>query len=154
MDIVSSTVRSRMMSGIRGKNTRPELLIRRILFAAGYRFRLHRKDLPGTPDIVLSKYRAVIFIHGCFWHMHDGCRFAKIPSSRKQFWRKKLAGNRERDRRSIDELMAAGWRVLVVWECMTRSETSCNALPRRLDSWLQGRRRFAELPAHIRKSIG
>jgi len=154
MDIVSPTVRSRMMSGIRGKNTRPELLIRRILFAAGYRFRLHRKDLPGTPDIVLSKYRAVIFIHGCFWHMHDGCRFAKIPSSRKQFWRRKLAGNRERDRRSIDELMAAGWRVLVVWECMTRSETSCNALSQRLDSWLQGRRQFAELPAPIRKSRG
>ena len=152
MDIVSPIVRSRMMSGIKGKNTRPELLIRKILFSAGYRFRLHRRDLPGVPDMVLPKYQAVIFVHGCFWHMHEGCRFAKLPSSSKQFWHLKLSGNRERDCRNVDRLMKAGWRVLVVWECMTRSESSCKTLPRRLESWLKGHRRFAELPARLPKA--
>ncbi len=154
MDVVSPTVRSRMMSGIRGKNTRPELLIRKILFAAGFRFRLHRRDLPGMPDIVLPKYRAAIFVHGCFWHMHEGCRYAKLPSSNERFWQKKLAGNRKRDRKNIGLLMDAGWRVLVVWECMTRVERLCESLPGKLASWLHGRSRFAHLPASPPKADG
>lgn len=143
-----------MMSGIRGKNTRPELLVRKILFAAGFRFRLHRRDLPGMPDIVLPKYRAAILVHGCFWHMHEGCRYAKLPSSNVRFWRKKLARNRERDQKNIDLLMDAGWRVLVVWECMTRVERLCEALPGKLESWLHGRSRLAKLPASPPKADG
>lgn len=154
MDVVSPTVRSQMMSGIRGKNTRPELLVRKILFATGFRFRLHRRDLPGMPDIVLPKYRAAIFVHGCFWHMHEGCRYAKVPSSNKEFWRNKLASNRERDRTSIDQLTDAGWRVLVVWECMTRGDRRWETLPGKLASWLQGRSRFAQLPASPPRAHG
>lgn len=143
-----------MMSGIRGKDTRPELLIRRILFASGFRFRLHRRDLPGMPDIVLPKYRAAIFVHGCFWHMHEGCRYAKLPSSNEQFWHEKLGSNRERDRKNINLLMEAGWRVLVVWECMTRVEAPYEELPGQLASWLLGCSRFAQLPAKTPRSDG
>lgn len=97
-DVVSPEVRSRMMAGIKGKNTRPELQIRRLLFAAGYRFRLHRRDLPGTPDIVMPGKRIAIFVHGCFWHGHQGCKLAKIPSTRTDFWTTKIQANSLRDR--------------------------------------------------------
>ncbi len=147
MDIVSPTVRSSMMSGIRGKNTRPELLIRKILFSSGHRFRLHRRDLPGVPDIVLPKYHVAIFVHGCFWHMHEGCRLARIPSSNHQFWALKLAGNHDRDQKNIRNLLKAGWRVLVVWECMTRNASLRENLPQWLVAWLNGLSRFAEIPA-------
>ncbi len=120
MDIVDAATRSRMMSGIRGKNTKPELTIRRLLHAAGFRFRLQRKDLPGKPDIVLPKYKVVILVHGCFWHMHDGCHYYRLPTTRTEFWKNKLGGNRLRDSRNIALLNEAGWRVLVVWECAVR----------------------------------
>lgn len=145
-DVVSPAVRSRMMSGIRGKHTRPEMLVRRCLFSAGFRYRLHRKDLPGAPDIVLPKYRAAIFVHGCFWHMHGGCRFAKLPSSNKRFWQQKLAGNRDRDRMNVTLLIQSGWRVLVVWECVTRDGPMVESLPDILASWLHGDSQFSELP--------
>lgn len=147
-DIVTPEKRSKMMAGIRGKNTRPELLVRQLLFSAGYRFKLHRRDLPGIPDIVLPRYRVAILVHGCFWHVHAGCRYAKLPSSNREFWQSKLQGNRERDQRNIRLLMEAGWRVLVVWECNTRVELLSANLAKSLTSWLKGRQRFAELPRH------
>ena len=119
VDIVDKATRSRMMAGIGGKNTRPEMVVRKHLFAAGFRYRLHRRDLPGRPDIVLPKHKTVIFVHGCFWHRHAGCRFAATPATNAQFWQEKLDGNVERDRRATRALLAAGWRVLRVWECRT-----------------------------------
>jgi len=105
-----------MMSGIRGKNTRPELLIRKALHARGFRYRLHCKDLPGNPDLCLPKYRAVIFVHGCFWHGH-GCHLFKWPKTRPEFWRQKIERNCEVDEKARERLLSAGWRVAVIWEC-------------------------------------
>jgi DNA mismatch endonuclease (patch repair protein) len=114
-DVVDPATRSRMMSGIRGKNTRPELLIRKALHARGFRYRLHC-DLPGKPDICLPKHRAVIFVHGCFWHGH-GCHLFKWPTTRPEFWREKIGRNCEVDRAAEERLIDLGWRVAVVWEC-------------------------------------
>lgn len=121
-DIVSSQKRSQMMSGIKGRNTQPELLVRSWLHQQGFRFRLHRKDLPGTPDVVLPKYRVAIFVHGCFWHRHKGCRYATSPATRPEFWAKKFAANVDRDIKQRTTLMAAGWRVLTIWECGLRQK--------------------------------
>lgn len=118
-DVVSKEVRSRMMSGIRGKDTKPEVALRRALHARGFRFRLHRKDLPGRPDIVLAKHQAVIQVQGCFWHGHD-CRFFRYPATNPEFWAEKIAQNRARDIRTNDALKASGWRVITVWECAMR----------------------------------
>lgn len=120
-DIVSPDVRSRMMSGIRGKNTKPELLLRRALHARGFRYRLHRKDLSGKPDLVFRKWRAVLFVHGCFWHGHD-CGLYKVPGTRPEFWREKIESNRVRDGRAEARLRETGWRVGVVWECALRGK--------------------------------
>lgn len=106
-----------MMSGIRGKDTVPELAVRRFLHALGYRFRLHRKGLPGSPDLILTRHRVVIFVHGCFWHRHPGCFYATSPATRKEFWHNKLTRNAQRDEEQQLLLAAQGWRVLVVWEC-------------------------------------
>ena len=115
-----SSVRSRNMAAIRGKNTAPELAVRRILHAMGLRFRLHRKDLPGRPDIVLPKHRTVVFVHGWFWHRHEGCRYTTAPKTRQEFWQSKFAANVERDSRNGTDLQQLGWRVIVVWECELR----------------------------------
>lgn len=115
-DVVDAETRSRMMSGIRGKNTKPEILIRSLLHKDGYRFRLHDKALPGKPDIVLKRYGAVIFVHGCFWHRHL-CHLFKWPKSRAEFWKEKLNGNHKRDQENIRSLTSLGWRVCVVWDC-------------------------------------
>ncbi|MFZ5562349.1 MAG: very short patch repair endonuclease [Pseudomonadota bacterium] len=147
MDIVSKDVRSRMMAGIRAKNTRPELTVRRLLHAAGVRYRLHRKDLPGAPDIVLPKYQAVIFVHGCFWHQHQGCALAKMPASNRAFWETKLLGNRERDRASIDRLRAQGWRVLTVWECATRDASTHCQLQTAIVEWIKSARPILDIGA-------
>lgn len=120
MDIVDPQTRSRMMAGIRGSDTRPERILRSGLHALGFRFRLHRRDLPGRPDIVLPRFRAAIFVHGCFWHRHPGCRYTTTPATRPDFWRTKFVQNVERDRRNRDDLLTAGWRVAVVWECALR----------------------------------
>lgn len=109
------------MSGIRGKDTRPEIIVRQALHRAGFRFRLHRKDLPGKPDIVLPKYHTVIFVHGCFWHGH-GCRYFKVPKTRTDFWLDKIMANAKRDRLQEDALRSAGWRVFTVWECDIRDK--------------------------------
>lgn len=121
-DIVTAQVRSRMMSGIRGTNTTPELLVRRGLHALGFRFRLHDRLLPGKPDIVLPRYKAVIFVHGCFWHGHD-CHLFKWPSTRPEFWQAKIARNRAVDERTEAALAEAGWRRAVVWECALKGKT-------------------------------
>jgi DNA mismatch endonuclease, patch repair protein len=115
-DVLSSEQRRLNMSRIRGRDTRPELLLRRGLHAAGLRFRLHRRDLPGTPDLVFARSRAVILVHGCFWHGHS-CPLFRLPSTRPGFWADKIAGNRERDARVSSELTEMRWRVLVLWEC-------------------------------------
>ncbi|MGU7783306.1 very short patch repair endonuclease [Burkholderia sp. PU8-34] len=146
-DVVDPAKRSQMMSGIRGRHTKPELVVRRMLHAAGFRYRLHRRDLPGTPDLVLPKHRAVVMVHGCFWHVHEGCRFATIPASNSEFWREKLARNRERDRRQLEALQSLGWRVLVVWECSTRTGELRDRLEPELIRWLNGNEEFGELPA-------
>lgn len=116
-DIVSPATRSRMMSGIRCKDTLPEIIVRKWLYSRGYRFRLHRKDLPGTPDIVLPKYHAAIFVHGCFWHQHPGCRYAAVPASRTAWWMEKFRQNRERDTHVAKRLEDMSWNVLIIWEC-------------------------------------
>lgn len=121
MDTVEKTVRSRMMSGIRGKDTKPELAVRRYLHVSGFRFRLHQRALPGCPDLVLPKWSAVVFVHGCFWHGHKGCRYFRVPKTRTEFWLSKILDNAERDVRVENELRTLGWRVFVVWECALRS---------------------------------
>lgn len=108
------------MSGIRGRDTRPELVVRKLAHALGYRFRLHRRDLPGSPDLVFPGRRKVIFVHGCFWHRHPGCRFAYHPKSRVEFWRAKFEQNISRDGRALTELEKLGWEAMIVWECETR----------------------------------
>lgn len=112
--------RSAQMARVKGRDTKPEMRLRRRLHAAGLRYRLHAGELPGRPDIVFRKARLAIFVHGCFWHRHPGCHHARMPKSRLDFWGPKLAGNAERDRRHERELRAAGWTVLTVWECETR----------------------------------
>lgn len=127
-DIVDPATRSRIMASIRGKNTKPELLVRRGLHRLGLRFRLHDRHLPGRPDLVFPKYRTVLFVHGCFWHRHDSCRLAYSPSSNRQSWKKKFETNVERDRMQIMLLQQAGWRVLVIWECALRVNDFSNLL--------------------------
>jgi len=119
VDIVDSATRSRMMSGIRGRDTKPEKLIRSLLHAKGFRFRINRKDLPGRPDIVFPGRKAVIFVHGCFWHGHD-CPLFRLPGTRTEFWAAKIGKNRENDARVTQALLDAGWRVGIVWECALR----------------------------------
>lgn len=122
MDIVDSATRSRMMSAIRGKDTKPELIVRRFLHRSGLRFRLHVRSLPGRPDIVLPKHRTVVNVHGCFWHQHPGCRYAYRPKSREMFWSAKLDRNRARDTETSAQLRSLGWSVHTVWECEVGDE--------------------------------
>ena len=144
-DIVTPADRSRMMSGIKAKNSQPEMMVRRLLFAAGYRFRLHRCDLPGTPDIVMHCRKISIFVHGCFWHCHEGCRYAKMPSTRPDFWKAKLRANVDRDRQSIEKLNLMGWRVLCVWECATRSAKTASSLQDSLRGWIDSDAQLGEI---------
>lgn len=127
MDRVSKIKRSEMMSGIRSKDTAPEIAVRRIAHGMGLRFRLHRRDLPGSPDIVFPRYRVALFVHGCFWHRHPGCRLAATPKTRADFWCAKFGRNVERDRRASEDLVRLGWRVAVVWECEVRDTEAVRA---------------------------
>ena len=108
------------MQKVKQRNTKPEIVVRRAAHALGYRFRLHRRDLPGSPDIVLPRHKVAVFVHGCFWHRHPGCRYASTPKANAEFWLNKFSHNVERDARKERELRALGWRVLVIWECETR----------------------------------
>lgn len=121
-DVVDKKTRSRMMANIQGRNTKPELTVRKHLHAAGFRYRLHVNDLPGKPDIVLPRYRTVIFVHGCFWHQHEGCKYAANPKSNKDFWLKKLSSNVSRDKDVINILNKNGWKTIVIWECEAKPE--------------------------------
>ena len=136
-DVVSPAVRSRMMAGIQGKNTRPELLLRRALHRKGFRYRIHVSGLPGKPDMVFPGKKAVILIHGCFWHGHD-CHLFKWPSSRIEFWRTKIGQNKERDKRAVEQLTEAGWRILTVWECALkgRERRAQDTLIDTVEQWL------------------
>lgn len=120
------------MARVRNRNTEPEMVVRRLLHRMGFRFRLHRTDLPGTPDIVLPKYGAVILVHGCFWHRHPGCPRASMPATNSDFWREKFRVNVERDRTNLNKLTEIGWRVFVVWECETRDRTKLESRLRNL----------------------
>ena len=124
MDTLSRVERSKRMALVRGKDTKPELLVRKIVRSCGYRFRLNVSNLPGKPDIVFPNRRKAIFVHGCFWHRHPGCDLARLPKSRRQFWVPKLQGNRRRDVRNIEQLRREKWKVCVVWECQLRKITS------------------------------
>ncbi|HYO82416.1 MAG TPA: very short patch repair endonuclease [Bryobacteraceae bacterium] len=131
-DVLTPEQRSRNMAAIRSRNTRPEIIVRSALHAMGFRFRLHRSDLPGKPDLVLPRYGTAIFVHGCFWHMHN-CRYGRPrPSTNSQFWEEKRKGNVARDRRNVFELKHAGWRVFTIWECETRDP---DLLRNRLLAW-------------------
>ncbi len=149
-DIVDSATRSRMMRGIKGKDTKPELRLRRALHAGGFRYRVHVRDLPGKPDIVLSRYRAVIFVNGCFWHGHD-CPLFRLPATRTAFWRDKIDGNRARDARAARELLAAAWRVLTVWECAFRGKGAVGFedTVSRTIAWLRGSERETEIRGSV-----
>ena len=147
-DVHTVEQRSRNMAAIRGKDTKPEIQIRRGLFARGYRYRLHCSDLPGKPDLVLPKYRAAIQVQGCFWHKHD-CRYFKWPATRTKFWRQKIEGTVVRDQRALYQLKIDGWRALVIWECALKNASSgeIDGLLDQVEQWLNGQSEYLELPS-------
>ena len=144
-DVVTSEKRSQMMAGIRSKNTKPELIIRKKLFAAGFRYRLHEK-LPGRPDIVLRKYNAVIFINGCFWHGHK-CSLFVLPKTRTEFWKNKIAGNSNNDLKCTGKLLELGWRIATIWECSLKGKDKWNIddLVKILTRWIESDIKVLEL---------
>jgi DNA mismatch endonuclease (patch repair protein) len=121
------------MSQIKGKNTKPEMLVRKYLHANGFRYKLHDKNMPGRPDLVLPKYNTVIFIHGCFWHAHQGCRYFVIPKTRSEWWKNKIYGNRKRDKENLKRLKEEGWNVIQVWECELKSANISSTLAKLAD---------------------
>lgn len=145
-DVVDVATRSRMMAGIKGKNTKPELQLRKALHRRGFRFRIHSSKVPGKPDLVLPAFGAAIFVNGCFWHGHD-CKFFRLPASRTEFWRKKITRNRKRDRVVRDLIKANGWRRLVVWECALRGRGSGapDHVGQKVAQWLRSKRREGEI---------
>ncbi|MBK8208690.1 MAG: DNA mismatch endonuclease Vsr [Rhodospirillales bacterium] len=134
---MSAEARSRLMARIGGRNTKPEVILRKALFRLGFRYRLHPRDIPGRPDMVFPRWRAVVFVHGCFWHGHD-CHLFKWPKGNAVFWRAKISGNVERDRRTLDALTAQGWRVLTVWECALRGRgrLPVESIAQTVSNWL------------------
>jgi len=146
VDIVTPAVRSRMMSAVKGRNTKPELVVRKRLFARGLRYSLHARSLPGKPDLLFRRYKAVVFIHGCFWHGHD-CHLFRWPKSNSAFWRKKIHRNQTVDARTVEELRVLGWRTMIVWECAVRgvSEKHLDGVADRVKRWIQGNRRSGEI---------
>ena len=145
-DVVDRATRRRMMSGIRGKNTGPEMIVRRGLHARGFRYRLHDGGLPGKPDLVFVRYNAAMFVNGCFWHGH-GCHLFKWPSSRARFWRQKISANRKRDAETLLALRKAGWRVAIVWECALkgRLRRSASQVVEDAGEWLRSGGEFREI---------
>ena len=144
-DIVDQQTRSRIMSGIRGKDTKPELALRKALHARGFRFRLHSANVYGRPDLVLPKYRAVVFVHGCFWHRHVGCRYTTTPSTREDFWRAKFEANVARDEAVREKLLDDVWRVATVWECALRKSDQVNVSADLVSAWLRSKERLLQV---------
>lgn len=146
-DVHDKQARSRNMTAIKAQNTKPELWLRKRLHAAGFRYRLNAKELPGKPDLVFPKYKAVIFVHGCFWHAHE-CHLFKLPATKTDFWKTKLYGNKDRDLRQIEQLEGMGWRVLTVWECAIKSKTRIpeNELLNSICSWLKKKSTSQSIP--------
>ncbi|WP_223877940.1 very short patch repair endonuclease [Luteimonas sp. MC1825] len=142
---MSADKRSLLMARIRSKDTAPELQVRKLLWRDGFRYRLHTKGLPGKPDLVLPKWNAVVFVHGCFWHHHSGCSFFRLPKTRAAFWKEKLCRNKERDHASMAALLAANWRVAVVWECAVREDAG--AVAQKLAAWIRQETKCIELEA-------
>jgi DNA mismatch endonuclease, patch repair protein len=140
-DVFSPEKRSQIMSRISGKETGPEIVVRRYLFAEGFRFRKNDLRLPGKPDIVLPKFRTVIFVHGCFWHGHKNCRYAALPKTNTVFWRKKIEGNVRRDIAAQRSLRELGWRVIIVWQCRLRNHAVCKATLQRVINRIQSKTR-------------
>ena len=145
-DRLTPPQRSANMAAIRGRDTRPEIIVRRSLHAAGFRYRLHARNLPGRPDIVLPRHRAVILVHGCFWHQHPGCREAAKPKTREEFWREKFEGNSRRDARQIKALLAQHWRVLIVWECALRKASRRAASVASVIRWMGASPQHFQIP--------
>jgi DNA mismatch endonuclease, patch repair protein len=145
VDVVDKMTRSRMMSGIRGKHTQPEVLLRRALHARGFRFRLHANELPGRPDIVLPRFHAAIQVHGCFWHRHQHCVYCTRPASNIDFWNRKFSETIARDQRNLVSLKNLGWRTAIVWECSLEAH-AIEAVAGRLAKWLKGQSSFMEIP--------
>ena len=144
-DVVNAETRRRMMSGIRGKDTRPELLIRSCLHRMGFRFRVHNRKLAGKPDIVLKKYQAVIFIHGCFWHRHE-CYFFKWPKTRPEYWKNKINGNVHNDQKVVKTLSESGWRICIVWECAIKgAKKDINSVVDAISEWLTSDKAMLEI---------
>ena len=129
MDCLTPEQRKRNMSAIKGRDTKPEILLRKLLHSQGYRFRIQRKDLPGRPDIVLPRYKTAIFVNGCFWHRHEGCKYASTPSTNSEFWEKKFAANVKRDTRNYVALKKQGWNVIVIWECEVKGILHSRVIP-------------------------
>jgi len=145
VDVVDKKIRSRMMSGIQGKNTKPEMLIRSMLHKNGFRYRIHANTLPGKPDIVLKRYQAVIFVHGCFWHGHK-CHLFKWPKTRPEFWQNKIQGNIENDKKVMKKIEALGWRVCIVWECSVKGASKdIIKVSEQITKWLTSKILFMEI---------
>jgi DNA mismatch endonuclease (patch repair protein) len=158
MDTVDRLTRSKIMASVGQKDTGAELLLRRALHNAGLRYRLHDRSLPGSPDLVFPRFRAAVFVHGCYWHSH-GCYRSTVPKSRREFWTQKFSANRDRDERNIRRLMAGGWRVIVVWECalLGKSTLPMGQVVRQFRAWLDGRCQLGEisgLAAHAERQNG
>lgn len=146
MDNKTAAERSANMAKIHSKNSSAEMIVRQLLFGLGCRYRLHRKDMPGCPDILMPKRRSAVFVHGCFWHQHNGCRYAVQPKSNQTYWKPKLLRNQQRDTDARDALISMGWRVLWIWECGIKRKKDHDALRLYLSEWLKGDEPFAEYP--------
>jgi DNA mismatch endonuclease (patch repair protein) len=145
VDIVNKSTRRKMMSGIKGKNTKPELLVRSSLHHRGFRFRIHDNKVPGKPDLVLKKYNTVIFVHGCFWHKHN-CHLFKWPKTNQEFWRNKIERNWLNDQKVVDELLSSGWRVCIIWECALKGKYSdLNTAINYVTDWLENNDEMLEV---------
>ena len=145
VDVVDKVTRSQMMAGIRSKDTKPERAIRKALHSAGYRYRLHASDLPGTPDLLFPKYKAAVLVHGCFWHRHRGCWWCTYPSTNQEFWGAKFDQNVRRDVQNVADLKRLGWRVAIIWECALRVR-GLGEVSLAIGKWLEGRSKTLVLP--------
>jgi len=150
MDFMTPKQRSGAMSQVRASDNKIERTVRALLHKKGFRFRKNVKRLPGKPDIVLSKFKAIIFIHGCFWHSHNGCKKSTLPNTRRDFWQKKIHANVKRDQQNINDLMKEGWRVAVVWECVLKDTASINNAINSLSEWINNSKIYLMIPTTIR----